>query len=135
MSPLDAVPDPEDISAHLEAGEEPPHASSLTDVTAEALRSGLSPLPSDADDEIPGGDDARLRAGDPDVDPLDNEYSGDEMPGASMPAPDQNNLDEVGRAYGLTDIDSGALSSTEELLTRRDAHRFELDPRSKDPES
>lgn len=83
--------------------------------------------------EIPG--EAVLRAGDPDVNLLENEYSGDEVPGGSMPTPDQNNVDDVGRAYGLTDEDSGVLVSTEELQARRDRHRWELDPRSKDVES
>ncbi len=83
--------------------------------------------------EIPG--EADLRAGDPDVSLLDNEYSGEELPGGSMTTPDQNNVDDVGRAYGLTDEDSGALQSAEELQSRRDRHRWELDPRSRDVES
>ena len=86
-----------------------------------------------ADDEpLPG--ESSLQAGDPDVDPLDNEYTGDQIPGGATPTPDQNDVDEVGRAYGLPDTADG-LVSTEEQVSRRDQERWELDPRSKDRES
>jgi hypothetical protein len=85
-------------------------------------RSGQEP-------EVPG-EDALLRAGDPDVDPLENLYSGDEQPGGSMPTPDQNTVDEVGRAAGLEDEDDGALRSAEELAERRDIHRWDNEPLS-----
>ena len=35
---------------------------------------------------------------------------------------------------GLSDGDSGALVSAAELIDRRDRNRWELDPRSKDPQ-
>jgi hypothetical protein len=113
------IASPED--AALAEGE-PPHNTSLTEVAAEALRSGLYPV--EKDEEVPGQDDV-LRAGDPDIDPLGNLYSGDELPGGSMPTPDQNNVDDAGRAAGLGGQDTGELHSSEELMSRRDTHRWE----------
>jgi hypothetical protein len=66
--------------------------------------------------------------GDPDDDSMANEYVGDETPGGTASTPDQSNVDEIGRAYGLQEEDSGALRSAEEVLSRRDRHRAELDP-------
>jgi len=66
-----------------------------------------------------------MRAGDEDVSPLANEYSGEEMPGGSMPAPDQNRVDDIGRAYGVEEEDTGSLRTSAELLGRRDRRRRE----------
>lgn len=127
-----SVPSPEEFVSALEEGREPPHQISLSEVADEAARTGVvdPPLPRGRA-EIPG-QDALLEAGDPDVDALDNEFSGEQVPGGSTPSPDQNNVDDIGRAYGVTDSDSGAILSVEELLDRRDRRRWELDPRSKD---
>jgi hypothetical protein len=67
-----------------------------------------------------------LLVGDPDDDSLANEYVGEDTPGGSSPTPDQNNVDEIGRAYGLQDEDTGSLRSAEEVLKRRDRRRPEL---------
>jgi hypothetical protein len=109
------------------AGGEPPHNESLTSVAAEALRTGV--YPEREDEEVPGEDDA-LRAGDPDVDPLQNLYSGEQMPGGSTPTPDQGNVEDAGRAAGITEVDSGSLVSAEELSLRRDQKRWEQEPLS-----
>jgi hypothetical protein len=69
-----------------------------------------------------------MRAGDPDDDGLANEYVGEDIPGGSTPTPDQNEVDEIGRAYGLQDEDNGSLRTGSEVLARRDRHRFELRP-------
>jgi hypothetical protein len=37
-------------------------------------------------------------------------------------------VDEIGRAYGLQDEDSGSLRTSSEVLARRDRRRFELRP-------
>ncbi len=107
--------------------EEPPHQASLTEVEAEVLRTGLYPLP--IEEEVPGQDEI-LRGGDPDVDPLENLYTGDEMPGGSMPTPDQNDVDSAGRIAGLSNADRGELYSAEEIIERRDEHRWENEPLS-----
>jgi hypothetical protein len=125
---------PEDyaLAEDLDDELEPPHDSSLTAIAAETARTGVHP--ERALEEVPGQDDL-LRAGDPGVDPLANLLSGEELPGASDPAPDQNDVDEIGRAAGLTAEDDDRLSgdglrSPAELFDERDAHRWELDPRS-----
>ena len=110
---LDATPDAE-----------PPHADSPTAVAGEAFRTGLLP-PSAApreEVEVPGQDDL-LEVGDPDVSALSNAYVGDEAPGASMPTPDQDDVDATGRAYGISGADSGALHSSAEMLDARDQRR------------
>jgi hypothetical protein len=101
---------------------------SPTAVAAEALRTGVPPVgTADCPAKIPGEDET-IRVGDPDDDPLANEYVGDETPGGSSPTPDQSGIDEIGRAYGLQEEDSGSLRSGGEILARRDRHRFELTP-------
>ncbi|MBZ5715635.1 DUF6335 family protein [Nannocystis pusilla] len=124
--------DPEELMSESEEGEEPRHDESLTAIAGETLRSGV--FPERVEEKVPGQDDV-LRAGDPDVDPLGNLFSGEELPGASDPTPDQNNVDEIGRAAGISEEDddraSGAgLRTPAELLDERDVRRWELDPRS-----
>lgn len=106
--------------------DEPPHESSLTEVAAEALRTGVVGDGLSASAEVPG-EDRVLQAGDPDLDPLETELSGDEVPGGDTPTPNQNNVDDIGALYGVSDMNSGALKSTEELLERRDAHRWDAE--------
>ena len=127
----DVTNSPEELAAAREEGREPRHQSSLTGIAEDAAQSGVvdPPLHS-SPDEVPG--EAELRAGDPDVDLLESEYNGEEIPGGSMATPDQNNVDDVDRAYGLTDEDGGEVVLSEESRARRDRHRWELDPRSKD---
>lgn len=120
---------PEDY-AILSAGEEPPHDETLTGISVDTLRTGV--YPGRAQEQVPGEDDL-LRAGDPDVDPLESLYSGEEGPGASQPTPDQNDVDAIGRYAGLSeedDDDAHGLRSAEEVLEGRDVRRWELDPRS-----
>jgi hypothetical protein len=103
-----------------------PHERSLTALAAEAMRrEPLVVVSSLRDDAIPreGRD---VRGGDPDQSILENEYVGDDQPGRTTPAPDPNDVDEIGRAYGVQEEDSGALRSTSEILDRRDHHRPEL---------
>ena len=59
------------------------------------------------------------------------EYVGDETPGGTASTPDQSNVDDIGRAYGLQEEDTGALRSAEEVLARRDRRRSELRPPGK----
>jgi hypothetical protein len=103
------------------------HLESPTAVAAEALRTGVVTGPPRRHPETPR-DDEPLLLGDPDDSVLANEYVGEETPGGSTPTPDQNGVDEIGRAYGLQEEDSGALRSAAEVLGRRDRHRDELKP-------
>jgi len=94
-------------------------------VAAEALRTGLLPRQSRHANGV-GRDGDILRVGDPDDDALANEYVGEDTPGGTTPTPDQSGVDEIGRAYGLQEEDTGALRSGAEVLARRDRHRAEL---------
>jgi hypothetical protein len=96
-------------------------------VAAEALRTGVLPPRPRRRDEIPRASDTIL-LGDPDDRILANEYVGEETPGGTAPTPDQNGVDDIGRAYGLQEEDNGVLRSAAEVLTRRDRRRVELQP-------
>jgi hypothetical protein len=99
-----------------------------TAVAAAALRTGVSPSQRRRKGPLNAREDETIRFGDPDDDPLANEYVGDETPGGSAPTPDQSVIDEIGRAYGLQEEDVGDLRSAAEILARRDRHRAELRP-------
>ena len=94
---------------------------SLTGHVLDSLVTGVG-LVTAAESPIPGHEARLIRMGDPDVDALRNEYSGDESPGASNPTPDQNLLDAVGRAFGVENSDGGALRTSSELLDARDSY-------------
>ncbi len=117
--------EPDDMA---DATGEPPHRDSITGVIAEALQTGI--VPDRGDELIPGEDDV-LRAGDPDADVLNNEFSGEELPGGSMPTPDQNNVDEIGDVYGVPEH-NGELQLGDDLIAPRDRDRWELNPDSRD---
>ena len=69
-----------------------------------------------------------LAGGDTDVD-LENAYfSGDEAPGGDNPTPDQDLVDDIGRAVGVEFQDNEELDT--DKVTKRDKHRWELDPAS-----
>ena len=106
-----------------------PRFTSATAVAAEAMRTGVVPgVPGRGRrTEIPHEDET-LRMGDPDESALNNEFGGEDTPGGSSPTPDQNNVDEIGRAYGLQEEDASVLRSGAEVLSRRDRHRPELRP-------
>lgn len=71
-----------------------------------------------------------LAGGDVDADWQGAEDSGEESPGGHAPTPDQDEVDEIGRAYGMEIPDNQELHTHDELLGERDAHRWELDRRS-----
>lgn len=104
-----------------------PRQRSGTAVAAEAWRKGVLPDFSRRRWAIPHEDELMM-VGDPDDDGLANEYVGEDLPGGSTPTPDQCNVDEIGRAYGLQDEDNGSLRTSAEVLARRDRRRFELRP-------
>jgi hypothetical protein len=56
---------------------------------------------------------------------------GDETVGGSAPTPDQDVVDELGEAVGLTYEDNEPLQSAEKV-EERDRRRWELDPASSD---
>jgi hypothetical protein len=70
-----------------------------------------------------------LSGGDVDAAWEDSNVAGEESVGGSAPTPDQNNVDELGKAAGLTYQDEEPLNSDKKILDR-DRKRWELDPRS-----
>ncbi len=63
------------------------------------------------------------------------EDSGAETPGGHVASPDQDNVDEIGRAVGMRFQDNQELRTHDEILSRRDRRRWELDRRSADGDS
>ena len=120
----DRRPGPPRLPAAFEVA---PPPNCATAVSAEALRTGIVPCAGRPRPRasIPHEGDT-IRVGDPDDDVLANEYAGEETPGGSASTPDQNEVDAIGRAYGLQEEDSGALRCASEILDRRDRHRSEL---------
>ena len=57
---------------------------------------------------------------------------GDETVGGSAPTPDQDIVDELGEAVGLTYEDNEPLRASEKVVEERDRKRWELDPASSD---
>ena len=72
-----------------------------------------------------------LTAGDVDADWESAETVGDEAPGGDNPTPDQDVVDDIGRALGVEYDDDEELQGGAEIADR-DRHRWELDPASKD---
>ena len=72
-----------------------------------------------------------LTSGDVDADWESAESIGDEAPGGDNPTPDQDVVDDIGRALGVEYDDDEELQGGAEI-SDRDRHRWELDPSSKD---
>jgi hypothetical protein len=75
--------------------------------------------------------DPNLSGGDVDAAWEDSTVAGEESVGGSVPTPDQDNVDELGKAAGITYQDDEPLNSDKKILDR-DRHRWELDPKSVD---
>ena len=112
------------IAAEIAA--EPWSAPSGTAVAAGALQTGVVPLATAHPSDKNRGD-SRLQTGDVDTNAVDNAVVGDEAPGGSVMTPDQDRVDDFGRALGVQEIDSGELRTTHELLERRDRRRGQQD--------
>ena len=54
---------------------------------------------------------------------------GDEAPGGDNPTPDQDRVDDIGKALGVTYDDNEELKASDKIADR-DKHRWELDPAS-----
>jgi hypothetical protein len=97
-----------------------------TEVAIEALRTGILALHNHRRRDGIARDGEAIRAGDPDDDSLADEHVGEETPRRGTATPDQNSVDDIGRAYGVQEEDSGVLKISAEVLTRRDHNRIEL---------
>jgi hypothetical protein len=104
----------------------PPSTLDL-DRSASAFRSGRRELRERFDDH--NETSPALTGGDVDAD-WESAYSvGDEAPGGDNPTPDQDIVDDIGRAVGVEYQDNEELKG-EEKIAKRDRHRWELDPAS-----
>ena len=70
-----------------------------------------------------------LSGGDVDVDLEDAYFTGEEAPGGDNPTPDQDIVDDIGKALGVEYEDNEPLKGSEKVI-ERDKHRWELDPAS-----
>jgi len=103
----------------------PPSTLDL-DRNASAARSGRAEL-AEKQREHRGMND--LDGGDPDVDVEDAYFTGEEAPGGDNPTPDQDIVDDIGKALGLEYEDNEELKAADKVV-ERDKHRWELDPAS-----
>jgi hypothetical protein len=70
-----------------------------------------------------------MTAGDVDANWQDAYAVGDEAPGGDNPTPDQDRVDDIGRALGVTYQDNEELRGSDKIADR-DEHRWEFDPAS-----
>jgi hypothetical protein len=70
-----------------------------------------------------------VTGGDPDVDIEDAYFAGEEAPGGDNPTPDQDIVEDIGKALGVTYNDNEELKGADKLV-ERDKHRWEMDPAS-----
>jgi len=70
-----------------------------------------------------------IAGGDVDVDVEDAYFTGDEAPGCDNPSPDQDVVDDIGKALGVQYEDNEELKSSDKVI-ERDKHRWELDTAS-----
>jgi hypothetical protein len=104
----------------------PPSSLDL-DRSASAVRSGRKEIHEKLDELTQTG--PALTGGDVDAD-FESAYSvGDEAPGGDNPTPDQDIVDDIGRAVGVEYEDNEELKG-EGKIAKRDRHRWELDPAS-----
>ena len=75
--------------------------------------------------------DPTVTGGDVDAQWESAQFSGDESAVSSMPTPEQNDVDNLGRAMGVTYNDDEELKAGEKER-ERDKKRWELDPASSD---
>jgi hypothetical protein len=99
------------------------------DTTASAVRTGRAELEQKIQQQTDTS--PALTAGDVDADWGAAASSGDEAPGGDNPTPDQDVVDEIGRALGVEYDDDEELQGGDEIAAR-DRHRWELDPESSD---
>jgi hypothetical protein len=73
------------------------------------------------------GTGPRLTGGDVDADWLRADAVGEEAVGGTVATPDQDVVDEIGRALGVEQASDAEVVTSEEMLRRRDRFRWHLD--------
>lgn len=104
----------------------PPSSLDL-DRTPSAARSGRQELQDSRREHTESG--PVLTGGDVDASWEDAYAVGDEAPGGDNPTPDQDRVDDIGKALGVVYEDNEELKAADKI-TERDRHRWELDPAS-----
>jgi hypothetical protein len=104
----------------------PPSSLDL-DRTPTAARSGRQTIIAARSHHTETGPE--LTGGDVDADWEDAYAVGDEAPGGDNPTPDQDRVDDIGRALGVEYQDNEELKGADKIAGR-DKHRWELDPAS-----
>ena len=104
----------------------PPSSLSL-DRSASAARSGRREMREALEEH--NETSPVLTGGDVDADWEDAYAVGDEAPGGDNPTPDQDRVDDIGRALGVEYQDNEELRAADKVADR-DRHRWELDPAS-----
>jgi hypothetical protein len=92
-----------------------------------AVRTGRAEMAGELLDH--SGMSPAITAGDVDVDVEDAYFTGDEAPGGDNPTPDQDVVDDIGKALGVQYDDNEELKASDKI-TERDRHRWEMDPAS-----
>jgi hypothetical protein len=92
-----------------------------------AARSGRAEIAEAVEDHATMTPD--IAGGDPDVDVEDAYFTGDEAPGGDNPTPDQDVVEEIGKALGVEYADNEELRASDKVADR-DKDRWELDPAS-----
>lgn len=74
-----------------------------------------------------GGVSPVLSGGDVDADWRSGESAGDEAVGGTVATPDQDVVDQIGRAVGVVHEPADEVRTSEEILRDRDAHRWQAE--------
>lgn len=71
-----------------------------------------------------------LSGGDFDADWMGSEGAGEETVGGSVATPDQDVVDEIGRALGVEQAADEQVTTSEEILRERSRHRWDIERRA-----
>ena len=104
-----------------------PPSSLNMDRRGSAARTGRAEL--EQDRQVHGSMTRGITGGDVDVNLEQAYFTGDEAPGGDNPTPDQDIVDDIGKAIGVEYQDNEELRSSDKVADR-DKHRWELDPAS-----
>ncbi len=106
-----------------------PPSSLELDRTASAARTGRDEMRQARREHNEVSPD--ITAGDVDADWAGAYDAGDEAPGGDNPTPDQDRVDDIGKALGVEYEDNEELKASDKIAAR-DKKRWELDPASSD---
>lgn len=95
-------------------------------------RGEIGPLARDIAEHFGAG--PVLSGGDVDADWVGAQASGEEAVGGSAPTPDQDVVDEIGRALGVEQPTDAEVRTSDEILRERDRFRWHLEREAADVE-